>query len=317
MQGRFVKITDHVSGCLQLAILLEVSAHPKPGNVHRTADFPETRYEHFLASAVAVASHFGYAARRGAMVSTKKMDPMKIKIGSLIRGAVQDVDVWQHGGNTLLGSIILLSPLAAAAGMAFAKGPFSVSKLRENLKTVVNSTTPKDAVDVYDAISIAKPGGLGKAPKLDITDPTSRQKILSDRVSLLDVFKIASEWDSIAYEWVNNYPRTFDLGYPYFIQQLQGVGDINVATVHTFLKILSEVPDTLIARKVGLAKAKEVAMQARHVLKMGGLLTPEGKRSLWALDENLRRKSHKLNPGTTADITAAVLAVCILSGYRP
>ena len=44
-------VADHVSRCLQLAILLEVSAYPKPGNVHRTADFQETDYEHFLASA--------------------------------------------------------------------------------------------------------------------------------------------------------------------------------------------------------------------------------------------------------------------------
>ena len=59
-----VEIAEHVSRCLELAILLEVSAHPKPGNVHRTADFRETRYEHFLASAVAVAPHFKHTAER-------------------------------------------------------------------------------------------------------------------------------------------------------------------------------------------------------------------------------------------------------------
>jgi len=311
------KITEHVSSCLQLAVLLEVSAYPKPGNVHRTADFQETKYEHFLASAVATGPHFRHAARRGAMVSAGKIGPEKVGVGAVIKSAVRDVSRWQHGGNTLLGSIILLSPLAAAAGMAFAEGLFSVNKLRENVKTVVESTTPMDAVDVYDAISIAKPGGLGKAPKLDATDPASKKRILDERVTLFEVFKIASGWDSIAYEWANNYPITFDLGYPYFLQQLQSIGDINVATVHTFLEILSEVPDTLITRKVGLAKAKEVSLQAKHVLEIGGLLTPEGRRGLWALDGNLRRGAHKLNPGTTADITAAVLAVSVLSGQRP
>jgi len=311
------KITEHVSSCLQLAVLLEVSAYPKPGNVHRTADFQETKYEHFLASAVATGPHFRHAARRGAMVSSGKIGSEKVGVGAVIKSAVRDVSRWQHGGNTLLGSIILLSPLAAAAGMAFAEGLFSVNKLRENVKTVVESTTPMDAVDVYDAISIAKPGGLGKAPKLDATDPASKKRILDERVTLFEVFKISSEWDSVASEWANNYPVTFDLGYPYFIQQLQSIGDINVATVHVFLKILSEAPDTLIARKVGMAKAKEVSLQAKHVLEIGGLLTPEGRRSLWALDGDLRRGAHKLNPGTTADITAAVLAVSVLSGQRP
>jgi len=312
-----VKIAEHVSGCLQLAILLEVSAYPKPGNVHRTTDFQETRYEHFLASAVAVAPHFRLAAEQGIRVSAGKISPYKVGIGKTIKNAVMSVSEWQGGGNTLLGSIILLSPIAVAAGMTLAEGSFSLVKLREKMRVVVESSTPADAVAVYDAIKTAKPGGLGGAPKLDVTDHASRQKILEDEVTLFDVFKIASGYDSIASEWVNNYPITFDLGYPYFTQQLKETGDVNTATVQTFLKILSEVPDTLIARKVGLTKAKEVSAQAKQVLEAGGLTTPSGRDTLWKLDEKLRDPAHKLNPGTTADITAAVLAVSILNGYRP
>ena len=311
------KTAEQVSGCLQLAILLEVSAHPKPGNVHRTADFQKTRYEHFLASAVAAAPHFKFATERGIKVSSGKISPYDIGIGNIIKKTIGNVSVWQSGGNTLLGSIILLSPIAVATGMALAEESFSLTKLRENIKTVVESTTPADAVAVYDAIEIAKPGGLGKAPKLDVTDPDSRQKILENQTTLFDVFKIASEYDSIAYEWVNNYPITFDLGYPYFTQHLEETKDVNTATVHTFLKILSEVPDTLIARKAGLAKAKEVSAHAKHVLEMGGLTTRAGKDRLWKLDEKLRDSTHQLNPGTTADIVAAILAISILSGYRP
>jgi len=311
-----VKTAEHVSSCLQLAILLEVSAYPKTGNVHRTTDFQETRYEHFLASAVAVAPPFRLAAQQGVKVSAGKISLYEVEIGNTIKNAVISVGEWQSGGNTLLGSIILLSPIAVAAGMTFAEGPFSVVKLRDKMRVVVESSTPADALAVYDAIRIAKPGGLGGAPKLDVTDPTSRQKILEDEISLLDVFKIASEYDSIASEWVNNYPITFDLGCPYFAQQVKETGDVNTATVHTFLEILSDVPDTLIARKVGLTKAKEVSAQAKQVLEEGGLTTSSGRESLWKLDEKLRDPAHQLNPGTTADITAAVLAVNILNGYR-
>jgi len=309
--------SEHVSRCLQLAILLEVSAYPKPGNVHRTSDFQETRYEHFLASAVAVAPHFKFAAEKGIRVSAGKISPYDVEIGDIIRNAVMSMREWQSGGNTLLGSIILLSPIAVAAGMTFAEGPFSLERLRKEMKVVVECSTPKDAVAVYDAIGTAKPGGLGGAPKLDVTDPTSKQRILEDKVTLFDVFKIASGYDSIASEWVNNYPVTFDLGYPYFIQQLEKTRDVNTATVHVFLKVLSEVPDSLIARKVGLTKAKEVSAQAKQVLEAGGLSTPSGRESLGRLDEKLRDPAHQLNPGTTADITAAVLAVSILNGYRP
>ncbi len=312
-----IKIADHISECLQLAILFEVSAYPKPGNVHRIADFRETRYEHFLASAVATASYFRYAARQGIIVAAKEVSPDAIGIGAVIKDAVQEVSERQHGGNTLLGSIILLSPMAVAAGMMLGENDFSITTLRKNLKTVVESTTPMDAVEVYDAISIAKPSGLGEAPRLDVADPDSKRKILDGGVTLFDVFKIASPYDSIASEWVNNYPITFDLGYPYFAQQLKQTGDINVATVNTFLKILSEVPDTFIARKAGLAKSWEVTARAKEVLEIGGLTTPEGRRKLMEFDRNLRDAANKLNPGTTADLTAAVLAISTLGGYRP
>jgi triphosphoribosyl-dephospho-CoA synthase len=312
-----VKIAEHISKCLQLAILLEVSAYPKPGNVHRTANSQKTRYEHFIASAVAVAPHFSYIANQGVMVPTRNLDLEKIGVGAVIKGAVQDVSEWQHGGNTLLGSIMLLSPIAAAAGMTLGKGRFSITELRGNLRTVVESTTPMDAVDVYDAISVARPEGLGKVPRLDVTDPSSKKKILENQISLFEVFKIASDYDSIASEWVKNYPITFDLGYPYFMQQLKETKDVNTATVQTFLKILSEVPDTFIARKSGLAKSKRVSAQAKEVLELGGLRSPEGRKKLWKLDENLRNVVPILNPGTTADITDAVLAISVLNGYRP
>jgi len=312
-----INLAQYISECLQLAVLLEVSSYPKPGNVHRTVDFKKTRYEHFLASAVAVAPHFKLAAERGIMISTGKTGLDQINIGEIIKNAVENVDEWQHGENTLLGTIILLTPIAVAAGMTLAEDSFSINKLREKVRIIVESTTPADAVAVYDAIEIAKPGGLGTAPKLDVTDSASKQKILEDEVTLFDVFKIASKYDSITYEWINNYPITFDLGYPYFIQQLEKTKDVNTATVHTFLKILAEIPDTLIARKAGLVKAKEVSAQAKQVLEMGGLTTQRGKDRLWKLDEKLRDATHQLNPGTTADIIAAVLAISILNGYRP
>lgn len=309
--------SERISECLQLAILLEVSAYPKPGNIHRTTNFQETRYEHFLASAVAVLPHFRFAAEQGVRVSVGRIGPDEVEIGTTIKNAAISVSEWQNGGNTLLGSIILLCPIAVAAGMTLAKGAFSLSKLRKGIKLVAESSTPADAVALYDAIGIAKPGGLSRAPRLDVTDPASRGRILENNVTLFDVFQIASEYDSIANEWVNNYSVTFDLGYPYLTQQLHETKDVNTATVHTFLKILSEVPDTLIARKLGRTRAIEVSEEAKQVLQAGGLTTPSGRDYLGKLDQKLRDRAHRLNPGTTADITAAVLAVNILNGYRP
>jgi triphosphoribosyl-dephospho-CoA synthase len=306
---------DSISRCLELAILLEVSAYPKPGNVHRTADFPETRYEHFLASAVAIAPSFKKAAEQGIKVSENEITVSEIGVGNIIEDAVDRMRESQSGGNTLLGAIILLAPIAAAAGMI--TNQWSLSKLRENLKVVVELTTPEDAVDVYDAISVVNPGGLGKSPKLDVTDPSSKSRILEEQVTLYETFKIASSYDSITSEWVNNYPITFDLGFPYFTKQLEETGDINTATVHTFLRILSEVPDTFISRKVGVTKAENISAEAERILQEGGLSTSTGRELIQELDIKLRDPAHDLSPGTTADITEAVLALNHLNGYKP
>jgi triphosphoribosyl-dephospho-CoA synthase len=313
--GSITEKADNISRCLELAILLEVSAYPKPGNVHRTADFPETRYEHCLASAVAIAPSFKKAAKKGIKVSEGKITPSEVEVGYMIKDAVDRMRGSQSGGNTLLGAVILLMPIAAAAGII--TNQWSLPKLRENIKVIVESTTPEDAVDVYDAISVVNPGGLGKSPKLDVTDPDSKKRILEEQVTLFETFKIASSYDSITSEWVNNYPITFDLGYPYFTRQLEETGDINTATVHTFLKILSEVPDTFISRKVGQAKAEGISAEALQVLKEGGLITPSGRKRLQKLDIELRDPAHDLSPGTTADITEAVLALNNLNGYIP
>jgi triphosphoribosyl-dephospho-CoA synthase len=311
------EIHQHVSKCLQLALLLEVSAYPKPGNVHRTADFKGTRYEHFLASAVALAPHFMGCAESGMAVCSGTLRLEEIEVGKAIKEAVRDVALWQHGGNTVLGSTILLMPMAVAAGITFAEGKFSVNSLRRHIKSVVESTTSNDAVNLYEAIRTAKPGGLGKAPELDVTGSSSATRIKKDKVSLFQVFKISAPWDSIASEWVNNYHITFDTGYPFLTRQLRETEDINVVIVNTFLKILSEVPDTLIARKAGKQKAEEVSNNAKKVLEEGGLTTSEGRASLLKFDKQLRTQAHKLNPGTTADITSAVLALAILNGHRP
>ena len=313
--GSFTERADHISRCLELAVLYEVSGYPKPGNVHRTADFVGTTFEHYLASAVAVTPSFKRAAEQGIRVSKGDICPSEVRFGQIIKNAVDKMLESQSGGNTLLGAIILLTPIASAAGMTI--NGFSMFKLRENIKVLVEATTPEDAIEVYDAIVAVKPGGLNKSKKLDVTDPTSKKKILDEGITLLDTFKIAASFDSVASEWVNNYPLTFDLGYPYLIKQLEETNNLNMATVHTFLKILAEVPDTFISRKVGQLKSENVSADAKKILKEGGLTTPLGKNLIHKLDRKLRDPINSLSPGTTADITEAVLALNNLNGYKP
>jgi triphosphoribosyl-dephospho-CoA synthase len=308
---------EHISRCLELAILLEVSAD-KPGNVNLVVGFEGTNHMHFLASAVAAAPFFRLAAERGLAVSVGEMALDNVGVGQIIRDCVSEIANWQRGGNTLLGTVLLFVPLAVAAGMTpLEDGVFQLSELRQNLKKVVEATTPEDAAAVYEAIRIAKPSGLGKAPDLDVNDPTSIDRILNERITLFHVFKIASAYDRVCSEWVNNYPVTFDFAYPRLKGRIDSGEDLNTAIVHVFLEVLATYPDTFIARKVGMEKARQVSALAKDVLENGGLKTPAGRKKLRLFDAFLRLDGNNLNPGTTADITAAAIALAALNGYRP
>jgi triphosphoribosyl-dephospho-CoA synthase len=271
-----------------------------------------------LASAVAAGPSLQEAANRGARVAENRLVIREVGLGQLIKTCASDVNDWQKGGNTILGTIMLFMPMAVAAGMTPTKKDYQLyfSLLRRNIDLAVKSTTAWDSVHLYEAVDIANPSGLNEAPYLDVTDQRSKERLLKENVTLFEVFRIASAYDDICAEWVNNYPVTFDLAYPYLIKQLK-TKPLNTAVVHVFLKILSERPDTFIARKMGKEKALEVSVDARDVLEFGGLETAKGKASLKRFNQKLRLNQNKCNPGTTADLTAAALALCTLSGYRP
>ncbi len=310
-------VAREVGTCAGLSILLEVSGSPKPGNVHRYADFSDTRFEHFLASGIAIVREMEIAASRGIDIGLRRIRPEEARMGETIRDAVAQVKKWQRGGNTSLGTIILVTPLSVAAGMTHTQDEFSLSGMRDNLSTILKKNTPEDTLHLYEAISIANPGGLGKVSKLDISDPSSKRAILEEGVTLYEVFEISAERDSISKEWITTFNISFEVGLPEFESTYRKTGDVNYATIHTFLRILSEVPDTLIARKMGKEGAEKITMRAREVLQKGGCLTEEGRGELKKLDSELRDPKNQLNPGTSADLTAASIMLALLNGFRP
>ena len=96
-----------------------------------------------------------------------------------------------------------------------------------------------------------------------------------------------------------------------------GLGWLEAVT-EAGLILLSEVPDTLIARKAGEAASLEVSGGARAVLAAGGVRTSVGRKALAEFDADLRDPQNSRNPGTTADLTAAATFVTLLEdGWNP
>jgi triphosphoribosyl-dephospho-CoA synthase len=309
---------DLVGRCASLAALLEVSAYPKPGNVHRTRDFPDTRYEHFLAGGVALGPAMSGLAVRGFDAAEGRIGWEDVEVGRLVLMAVKDSLAWQGGGNVNLGVALLFSPLAAAGGAAIHdSGDVEAAELQDTLGEVVRHTTPGDAINVYEAIRLAMtPRTLGEAGELDVRDDASLERIREEGLTLLDVFRRCAGRDSICDEWISDFRITFEVGHPYLMGALES-GVVNSSVVDTFLHILARQPDSLIARKAGSERAEEVSERAGLILEKGGSSTEQGLQMLWKLDEELQKAEGMLNPGTTADLTAASIFVALLEGWRP
>ncbi len=260
--------------------MLEVSA-PKPGNVTRYADFPNTRFEDFLLSAVAIGPAMARAGHAG--------------VGQIIWQAIQDTQRVVRS-NTNLGILLLLAPLAKAC--------LGAGELRENLAQVLAGLTVEDARQAYAAIRLARPGGLGRAPQADVAEEPT--------ITLYQAMSLAQEWDSIAREYVTNFAITFEIGYPALREAWHAADRPADAIVQAYLTLLARVPDTLIARKRGAEMAEQVSSWAAEVLAAGGVFTAQGRQALADLDRDLRDERHTLNPGTTADLTAAAIFLVLL-----
>lgn len=294
---------DLIAKIAQIASVLEVSGHPKPGNVHRTQDFEDMVFEDFLVSGIAIGNTMKKAAERGLKYKDKLE---RINLGELIKEAVLETNKWVEN-NTNLGIIMLLTPLSAAAGNLK-----HFNDLRDKVQEMMLATTPHDAVNLYDAINIADAGGMGEREDLDVSNEKAKEELIEKNVNMFQVLDISSSWDALAYELTHKMQVSFEIGYPTY-KRLRKKYGINKATVQTFLTILSYQPDTLISRKYDTSTSGRVKADAKIILDKGGILTPEGKSLLLKFDRDLMNK--KYNPGTTADLTASSLMIALLNEH--
>ena len=310
-----IKSIDDLMRCITLASLLELSGWPKPGNVHRIKDFESTRFEHFLAGIASIQPNFRDLCQRVYLNSNKKMQNYNfVKLGIFFKEAAKEMMKWQKGGNVLLGHILIFGPLAAAAAICLKTEKMSFNDFIININKIIDDSTVEDTTDLYEAIRTCNPGGLGQIDKYDIYDQDSIKNIKEDKINLKKIFELSKDYDSISLEYSHGFSIILKEGLPYYFEKFNSTKDINTATVDTFLKILSDHPDTLIIRKSGLDVAKMVSSKAREILIHGGISNRKGILLIRQLDDLLQSKKGKMNPGTTADILAGIIFCALLFG---
>ena len=264
-----------------LACLLEITA-PKPGNVHRGADFEDAGFVDFAASAVAIGPVMDRANNAG--------------VGPTILAAITATRTVTKT-NTNLGTVLLLAPLAAIG--AERPTPQRVTAVLDNL-------TADDSRDVYRAIQLAQAGGLGQVARMDVRDTPPE--------NLLQAMAAAANRDLIARQYVNGLQEVFELVVPALLQGIESGWPLTTSVIHTQLLVMSRHSDSLVLRKCGSTIADQLAARAGTVLEHADPADPAYIHALAELDFWLRSDGHRRNPGTTADLIATGLYILIRDG---
>ena len=264
-----------------LACTLEV-ASPKPGNVHPGAEFDGLTLVDFLTSAVAIAPAMDAAANQS--------------IGETV---LQAIRATRHvtSTNTNLGTVLLLAPLCAVP-----RG----EPLQTGVQRVLRQSNLQDAHNVYEAIRLAQPGGLGRVEQGDVS-----QAPTADLVSMM---RLAASRDMVARQYNNGFDDVLGTVVPWLADGQAAGLSVADRVVLTHVRLMATHPDSLIARKCGDAVARESAERAASVLASGRPGDASYGRELRNFDAWLRADGHRRNPGTTADLIAAGLFAALRDG---
>jgi len=268
----------------ELALLLEVTGTPKPGNVDRERDFDDLRFEHFMAGAVGARPGLARAAGQE-------------RVGHAFERAVAGM-ADQSAGNTQFGALLLLTPLVAAAS----EGTLTPS----GADSVVRETDVADAAGFYrafDHVDVAVDDPPDGMEPLDVRRGSDAVPALEERgLTLFDVMARSADVDGIAAEWAGEFQRTFDAAETLLADD----GPVPDRASRVFLDLLAEDVDTFVVTRNGREAAEEVQRRAQAVL--------DGKADATELAEELVARD--INPGTTADLVAGALFVALERGLE-
>ncbi|WP_368278073.1 triphosphoribosyl-dephospho-CoA synthase [Halovenus carboxidivorans] len=275
----------------QLALLLEVSSTPKPGNVDREHEYADLRFEHFVTGAVGAREGLERAAEGG-------------PVGAAFERAIAGMSR-QSGGNTQFGAILLLTPLVVAAARTRAEtGARTVTP--EAAGEVVSETTVDDAVGFYRAfehvsVAVDEPPEELAAP--DVRRGAAAEPALREAgLTLEDVMADSAEIDGLAAEFVGGFERTFETARRIRDRD----GPVTDRAARVFLELLAEEIDTFVVTQHDRETAREVKRRAAAALD--GEETPE--------DLAAEFVDRGINPGTTADLIAGGFFVALERGLE-
>ena len=224
--------------CIIWACEQEVLA-PKPGNVNGYNDGHNMQVVDFIKSAHAIAP---------ALTQTNS------SVGQRILAAIEATQAVVNC-NTNLGIVLLFAPLCVAIEQCD-----DLEQLPEQLEHVLKNLTVQDAQDCYQAIRLAHAGGLGNVAEHDVNSVPN--------ITLLQAMNEAKDRDTIAAQYLNNYHEIRTIGLENLTSAIICGESVEWATTFAYLKLLSNIPDTLIIRKQSFETADKVSSKAKLFLNI-------------------------------------------------
>ncbi len=227
------------------------------------------------------------------------------RIGQRVLRAVQATQQVTPA-NVNLGIILLIAPLAAADSA-------------DQIPHVLAGIDAEQSGLFYEAISLAKPGGVRPAEveaRWDVTAASTAPVT----VDLITAMRSAEDRDRIARQYASGFQDWLHHIVPVVRDELATGSDPDPAIVRAQLRLLAAQPDSLITRKCGLAVAAEVQRRAAACWPRWQDSPLESKPDWVAVeqfDRWLRADGNRRNPGTTADLIAAAIYWLIREGGKP
>ena len=159
----------------------------------------------------------------------------------------------------------------------------------------------EDARLIYEAVRIARPGGLGTTSEMDIyQDPPA---------DVLQAMSYSSDEDLIARQYSNGFQQVFEEVVPLLSAGQASLGNLSDGIIYAHVSMIARYGDSLIQRKCGLETSDKARMLAQKALESLMANRQEWYDCVGELDFWLRSDGHRRNPGTTADlITAGIFA---------
>ena len=250
----------------------------KPGNVGRHGSGHGMDYAHFI---------------RSAEVVTPILCDPRSGLGRRILASVEATRAAVHC-NTNLGMILLAAPIIRV---------YQEHGLQRDFRGAVTATLKslgrQDAQDIFAAIRLANPGGLGKTDRYDVNS--------CPEIDVYSAMQAARERDLVALQYANGYREVVDMGLKCLQNRHDRWNNVEWAVVACYLMYMASFPDSHIRRKYGVKTAEQIRGKVGPVLeRFMDYDDPEDAREeLMVFDREL--KAAGLNPGACADLTLASL----------